>query len=135
MLIKLPFQIVVMTIRMIFQLLPYAVKYAPLALLFVDNTTAEDVDYFVSLPYTIDAYPLASGTVCVLVDTAKVPEAEELIRLTTAHNGSLILVGDESAVSDRHTLQNIYTYTKQQCISFGCDEQVLAKMAERREYV
>lgn len=126
MLIQLPFNIIRMTLNMVLSLLPYVVKYAPLALLFVETDDGLS-EYYAELPADMQPIMLAEGLMCVPVDLT---DPRMYAQIETVLGGAcqqerLVFLKSGTELPDTPQLLSIYTYMAQNNMRYACDARIM----------
>jgi hypothetical protein len=119
--IQLPLRI----LGLAFQMLPYLIKFAPLALLFLEGKGDNAAEYYVSLPQQAPCVAREARFSCYLIDLSDKQQAAALVDEVGRKGGRMVFVKEASFIEEPGVLSQIHQQMQKSELQFAYDERVL----------
>ncbi len=127
-LFQLPIIILQLPIRilgMVFQMLPYLIKFAPLALLFIEGENENATSYYAALPHGTPCVMRTEQFACYLVDLADKEQAVVLAEEVERQRGRMVFLKDADLLDKPGAVTRIHDEMRKNELTFAYDERVL----------
>jgi hypothetical protein len=121
MLLQIPFRI----LGMVFQMLPYLIKFAPLALLFLEGNGENAAEYYVSLPQGAPCVARNAKFSCYLIDLTDKQRAAALADEVSRKGGRMVFLKEAGLINEPGAISCLHQQMQQNNIQFAYDERVL----------
>ncbi len=110
---------------MVFQLIPYVLRYAPMALLFVDSERAQNLDYYYAmLGKDVSTVSVTPSVTCFLVDTQSVADVDALVEHSKKQSDRLIFSAESTLPASQDYLGAVYDEMVQQGTHLAYDSRL-----------
>ena len=126
-------QIPLIIIGMVFKMLPYLIKLAPLALLFIEGDNEHAVEYYALLPTTGVPIVVNKNVTCYLVDLSDKENALALAYQAADKGDRMVFLQEQSIMGSPGYISEIYENMKRNNIQFAYDARVVDENVEQHD--
>jgi hypothetical protein len=136
-LFQLPLLLLQLPIRilgMVFQMLPYLIKLAPIALLFIEDKGEHATEYYASLPMNAPSMAINDTVTCYVIDLDDKENAMLIAQQVAKNDDKMVFLNESSIFDSPEHVFAIYKNMQRNDIQFAYDERVTAEVSSSDMY-